>query len=223
MFLLRRILPKLPGGGEDLSGGLPHCAEVGLGEESAGDAGVGFQLPQPLRVAGRSASTSGAPGTSTSRAAFLDDPQGIRQVLDAIDQLADDPRPAGSFPYGSPDLRRLRVGRYGVLYEITEDAVAIRYIARACTWLGYAGAHLDPECDLRRRVRVPEPPELLDLAFLKPHARGLAGYQRMRSVVPRMRRHRRHARNEQFGHPHDMPLERQRIPPGGPIQPFCAP
>ena len=28
-------------------------------------------------------------------AAFLDDPQGIRAVLDAIDQLADDPRPAG--------------------------------------------------------------------------------------------------------------------------------
>lgn len=63
-------------------------------------------------------------------AAFLDDPHGIRQVLDAIDRLADDPRPAGSFPYGSPDLRRMRVGRYRVLYEITEDAVAIRHIAR---------------------------------------------------------------------------------------------
>jgi hypothetical protein len=36
-------------------------------------------------------------------AAFLDDPQGIRAVLDAIDRLADDPRPAGSFPYGSLD------------------------------------------------------------------------------------------------------------------------
>ena len=46
-----------------------------------------------------------------SRAAeFLDDPQGIRAVLDAIDRLAEDPRPAGSFPYGSPDLRRLRAG-----------------------------------------------------------------------------------------------------------------
>jgi mRNA interferase RelE/StbE len=31
-------------------------------------------------------------------AAFLDDPQGIREVLDAIDRLADEPRPAGSFP-----------------------------------------------------------------------------------------------------------------------------
>jgi mRNA interferase RelE/StbE len=64
-------------------------------------------------------------------AAFLDDPPGIRAVLDAIDQLADDPRPDGSFPYGSPDLRRLRIGRYRVLYEISEDAIAIRHIARA--------------------------------------------------------------------------------------------
>jgi mRNA interferase RelE/StbE len=63
--------------------------------------------------------------------AFLDDPPGIRAVLDAIDQLADDPRPDGSFPYGSPDLRRLRIGRYRILYEISEDAIAIRNIARA--------------------------------------------------------------------------------------------
>jgi mRNA interferase RelE/StbE len=55
--------------------------------------------------------------------AFLDDPPGIRAVLDAIDQLADDPRPDGSFPYGSPDLRRLRIGRYRVRYEISEDAI----------------------------------------------------------------------------------------------------
>ena len=39
-------------------------------------------------------------------AAFLDDPPGLREVLDAIDRLADDPRPAGSFPYGSPHRRR---------------------------------------------------------------------------------------------------------------------
>jgi mRNA interferase RelE/StbE len=64
-------------------------------------------------------------------AAFLDDPQGMRAVLDAIDRLADDPRPAGSFPYGSPDLRRLRAGRYRILYEITEDAIAVRHIARS--------------------------------------------------------------------------------------------
>ena len=64
-------------------------------------------------------------------AAFLDDSHGIREVLDAIDRLADEPRPGGSFPYGSPDLRRLRVGRYRVLYEITEDTVAVRHIARS--------------------------------------------------------------------------------------------
>ena len=63
-------------------------------------------------------------------ASFLDDPYGIRAVLDAIDRLADDPRPAGSFPYGSPDLRRLRAGRYRVLYEITRETVAVRHIAR---------------------------------------------------------------------------------------------
>jgi mRNA interferase RelE/StbE len=63
-------------------------------------------------------------------AAFLDDPQGIRAVLDAIDWLANDPRPTGSFPYGSPDLRRLRVGRYRVLYEVTDVAIAVRHIAR---------------------------------------------------------------------------------------------
>jgi mRNA interferase RelE/StbE len=35
-------------------------------------------------------------------AAFLDDPQGMRAVLDAIDRLADDPRSAGSFRTGHP-------------------------------------------------------------------------------------------------------------------------
>jgi len=35
-------------------------------------------------------------------ASFLDDPYGIRAVLDAIDRLADGLRPAGSFPTGRP-------------------------------------------------------------------------------------------------------------------------
>ena len=35
-------------------------------------------------------------------AAFLDDPQGMHVVLDAIDRLADDPRPAGSSRTGRP-------------------------------------------------------------------------------------------------------------------------
>lgn len=67
-------------------------------------------------------------------AGFLaDDPEGIAGVLDAIDHLADDPRPATSFPYGSADLRRLRAGRYRVLYEIKGDVVSIGHIARGKT------------------------------------------------------------------------------------------
>jgi hypothetical protein len=43
-------------------------------------------------------------------AGFLDDPEGLCEVLEAVDRLAEDSRPAGSFPYGSPDLRPLRAG-----------------------------------------------------------------------------------------------------------------
>lgn len=48
-------------------------------------------------------------------------------VLDAVVRMADDPRPAGSFPYGSPWLR---AGRYRVLDEISGDVVSIGHIAR---------------------------------------------------------------------------------------------
>ncbi|MFC7932687.1 type II toxin-antitoxin system RelE family toxin [Streptomyces cinereoruber] len=59
-------------------------------------------------------------------ARFLkDDPDGVRQLMDAVDLLADQPRPAGSTPYGSPDLRRMHVGFYRVMYEITEATVTI--------------------------------------------------------------------------------------------------
>jgi mRNA interferase RelE/StbE len=51
-----------------------------------------------------------------SRAAgFLaDDPDGVRVLLDAIDALADEPRPSASLAFGPSELRRLRVGRYRV-------------------------------------------------------------------------------------------------------------
>ncbi|MGW2395509.1 type II toxin-antitoxin system RelE family toxin [Kitasatospora sp. NPDC001664] len=59
-------------------------------------------------------------------ARFLkDDPDGLRQVMDAVDLLADDPRPTGSTAYGSPDLRRMHVGRYRVMYEIADSTVTI--------------------------------------------------------------------------------------------------
>lgn len=65
-------------------------------------------------------------------AAFLaDDPDGVQALLDTIDALADEPRPAASSPFGSPDLRRLRAGRYRVVYEIRADAIVVGHIGRA--------------------------------------------------------------------------------------------
>ncbi|RSS43478.1 type II toxin-antitoxin system RelE/ParE family toxin [Streptomyces sp. WAC08241] len=59
-------------------------------------------------------------------ARFLkDDPDGLRQLMDAVDLLADQPRPEGSIAYGSPDLRRMHVGFHRVMYEITEATVTI--------------------------------------------------------------------------------------------------
>jgi mRNA interferase RelE/StbE len=60
---------------------------------------------------------------------LADDPDGLRALLDAIDRLIDDPRPEHSFPFGSPDVRRLRVGRYRVLYRIDEDVISIGHLA----------------------------------------------------------------------------------------------
>ena len=65
---------------------------------------------------------------------YLDaDPDGLRVLMAAIDQLAADPRPGDSFPFGSADLRRLRVGRYRVLYQIAEATreILITHLGRS--------------------------------------------------------------------------------------------
>jgi mRNA interferase RelE/StbE len=54
-----------------------------------------------------------------------DDPEGLEQLLTAVDHLADEPRPEGTTEYGSPDLRRLHVGRYRVLYDVSDSAVTV--------------------------------------------------------------------------------------------------
>ncbi|MFI0239700.1 type II toxin-antitoxin system RelE/ParE family toxin [Streptomyces sp. NPDC016845] len=54
-----------------------------------------------------------------------DDPDGLRQVFSAVDLLADDPRPTGTFSHGYPNTCRLRVGFYRVLYEIDDATVTI--------------------------------------------------------------------------------------------------
>jgi mRNA interferase RelE/StbE len=54
-------------------------------------------------------------------------------MLDAVARLADEPRPAGSFPYGSLDRRRLRIGRYRVMYDITAETVSVWHLGRGRT------------------------------------------------------------------------------------------
>ncbi|MGW0573672.1 type II toxin-antitoxin system RelE family toxin [Streptomyces tauricus] len=66
------------------------------------------------------------PHALDSAARFLEeDPNGLALLLDTIDKLADDPRPTGSTAYGFPNLRRLRVGDYRVLYVIQDDVIRI--------------------------------------------------------------------------------------------------
>lgn len=60
-------------------------------------------------------------------AGFLrDDQVGVAALWERVSQLADGPRPPESFPYGSPDLRRLRAGRYRVFYTIDDDSQVIQ-------------------------------------------------------------------------------------------------
>ena len=64
-------------------------------------------------------------------AGFLrDDPDGLAQVMDPVDDLAADPRPDTSVTLGPEDLRRLGIDRYRVLYEITGDTVTVIHIGR---------------------------------------------------------------------------------------------
>jgi mRNA interferase RelE/StbE len=66
------------------------------------------------------------PHALNAAARFLqEDPGGLAVVLDAIDKLAHDPRPTGSTAYGSPNIRRLRIGDYRVLYVIDNDVIHI--------------------------------------------------------------------------------------------------
>ncbi|RDG32836.1 type II toxin-antitoxin system RelE family toxin [Streptomyces corynorhini] len=56
---------------------------------------------------------------------MVDDPAGLLQVFASVDLLAHEPRPDGSFAYGSPDLRRIQIGLYRVIYEIDDAVITI--------------------------------------------------------------------------------------------------
>lgn len=52
------------------------------------------------------------------------DPDGATAIRRAVETLADDPRPDASSPYG-PAYRRLRVGRYRLMYRIDDKEISI--------------------------------------------------------------------------------------------------
>jgi mRNA interferase RelE/StbE len=55
-----------------------------------------------------------------------EDQPGLLQLFQAVDQLPD------SREFGSPDRRRLHVGRYRVLYQVSDDlgTVTIAHVGR---------------------------------------------------------------------------------------------
>jgi hypothetical protein len=65
---------------------------------------------------------------------------------ESVCRLATEPRPPESFAYGSPDLRRLRAGRYRVFYTIDEEqrVVQIDHVARVVYTAAVAGVM--PRC-----------------------------------------------------------------------------
>lgn len=60
------------------------------------------------------------------------DPGGVRALLDRLELLAGDPRPAGAFAYGRDHLR-VHVGFYRVLIQVEDEVprVLIAHVGRA--------------------------------------------------------------------------------------------
>ncbi|MGW0737646.1 type II toxin-antitoxin system RelE family toxin [Streptomyces sp. NPDC002851] len=70
--------------------------------------------------------------TNTAVRFLKEDPHGLSALYEAVDRLAEDPRPANSTPYGSA-YRRLRVGSDRALYLMDDDVIRIlvTHIGRA--------------------------------------------------------------------------------------------
>ncbi|UQI45985.1 type II toxin-antitoxin system RelE/ParE family toxin [Streptomyces sp. HU2014] len=64
------------------------------------------------------------PAALNAAARFLkDDPVGLKNVLDALDALADNPRPVDSSTLGT--YRRLRIGPYRALYAVEDETIRV--------------------------------------------------------------------------------------------------
>lgn len=53
-----------------------------------------------------------------------------RRIRAAVTALSRDPEPAESVPLAGGQMRRLRIGDYRVLYEVTDDAVRVWSLGR---------------------------------------------------------------------------------------------
>lgn len=51
-----------------------------------------------------------------------------RRIIDAVDQLAEEPNAGGTLKGEFSGLRRLRVGRYRVVYEVLGDELVVLVI-----------------------------------------------------------------------------------------------
>ncbi len=69
-----------------------------------------------------------SPRAVTTASRFLDDGEGMRAVVAALDALATDPYPAQSFPWGQ--MQRLRAGKYRIMYIVDGYLVTIDRIDR---------------------------------------------------------------------------------------------
>jgi mRNA interferase RelE/StbE len=65
------------------------------------------------------------------RSVRVRDPEGARHIAHVIAALAAEPQPEGSSSLGETDFRRLRLGQYRVLYEVTPDSVRVMHVGRA--------------------------------------------------------------------------------------------
>ncbi|MEV7088822.1 type II toxin-antitoxin system RelE/ParE family toxin [Streptomyces sp. NPDC093085] len=75
------------------------------------------------------------PRATNAALRFLkDDPVGLSAMFEAVDALATPPRPDTSIAYGSPEERRLHVGKYRVLYVIDEGVIRILVTHLGRTW-----------------------------------------------------------------------------------------